>query len=171
MEKMSGLIFFILSTLSSSKRRGEKNEKLSFVKTNYFVSQLGFDRYFAHELYWVLIFCQNGIVIHSKIDSSNLSEFESKLTNGIFYSKIKNDNTCWRLYKLIANKVNFELLATLSQITCKEPFIHFGDLSNDLTKHISRNKHINGKEVEPRSDTFHIKQFSPKPDSTNSFIN
>lgn len=52
-------------------------------------------------------------------------------------------------------------------------YIKEGEIKNETTIHITKSYRIKNDiitEEKERDETYHFKQFSPKPDSTNSFI-
>lgn len=166
-------LLWILTLITGCKRvlNCEEKEKLSFEKTGFSGLQLRLGGYYIRDSHWVLFFYRNGIVIDSRIESTNQIEFQNELINGTFYSKISNDKSNWGLFKVSNNEIELEVLNALSQVSCKVPTIYQGKILDDSTIFFLKIKHSNGELIEYRNDTFHFKQFSPKPDSTNSFIN
>lgn len=101
---------------------------------------------------------------------SDLTEKEARFASGEYYSYAKDDRLKWGVHKIVEEKIQFELLQHMRGVR-PECFLYSGKILNDTTFEITKFL-IRGDVRYPKmaADTFHFKQFSPKPDSTNAFI-
>ena len=119
----------------------------------------------------ILFLYSNGIVLDAGARNINELEDAEKFFKSLeFNSEIKKRKYGWGVYIIDNSKITIELW------NAGEPplktFIHEGDILNDTTFHINEFYWSNKKgEIKQRDHTFHFKPFSPKPDSTNTFIN
>lgn len=132
------------------------------------------DGYYYHE--WgdpanrsIFFFYQNGIIYRNtffEIDSTD--NYEKKIRY-----KYSDDNFIWKggVFSISNDIIKYEFLYCAE--TCKA-YIDEGKILNDTTFVITESYRLrkNGtkKKVRKKEETYHFKQFSPKPDSTNSFI-
>jgi hypothetical protein len=80
---------------------------------------------------------------------------------------IKSQKRNWGLYEINANSIAYEQLAT--QATKYYRFHSDGQILSDTSFVITQTFGSNNK-IQPLNETYHFRQFSPKPDSTNNFI-
>ena len=89
-------------------------------------------------------------------------QWEEKYANGSYYNEYKDIKQKWGIFKIEGNKIRIENWGygeLARPVTVSE-----GSILNDTTyKKIK----INNSNA---NLTYHYKQFSPKPDSTNVFI-
>lgn len=172
--------FLIISLLFTNCRRVnqcDKTEKLSFTKREFSGSQLKLNGYYYYfnsvDSYWPIIFYKNGIVsrkLSYAFDTSKVVQFENELMNGTYRNKVKDDKYSWGLFNIIGNEIKYEVYDSKSAISCYFPIIYTGTIINDTTIHFNKKVNSDGTESVSINETYHFKQFSPKPDSTNSFI-
>ena len=174
---MKNIIWLLwISTLISGCMRilnCKEKEKYTFSKTNYLGKEIKTNGYYFSSKYYPLIFYRNGVMIRDILDTNdyNLTTFESWLLNGRYGTGFKNSIYNWCLFKIKDNQVKYEGFSAKSGISCKYTYIRTGSILNDSTILFTNQINSDGTESESQNDTFHFKQFSPKPDSINSFIN
>ena len=113
---------------------------------------------------------KNGIVLYGGTPSSSqLRETEEGFKTSGFYDFVKVRKYHWGIYTITGNKIKIERWNP-----GKPPlraFIEEGTVLNDSTFHIDKFYWSNKNDgIEEEDRTYHFKPFSPKPDSTNTFI-
>ena len=174
MLKLRILLFFVIAILSSCKRilNCEEKEKYTFSKTTYSGNLLKTNGYFYNNTFSIIIIYLNGVLIDDKRSNySNTLDIENDMTSGTYYRKIKNDIYRWEIFYINNHQIKSEGFSSKSGITCMYQVISTYELINDSTLLLTNEINLDGSESKLKNDTFHFKQFSPKPDSTNSFIN
>jgi hypothetical protein len=172
------LVIVLLTTLFSScesliEMFFGKNEELTFIRTDYDGSQLRTDGYYycRHEdrdvVYSIFFFYKNGVVLHGGAPSQDeLITREEEFKNGQYLEYVKKSASAWGLFKVDSTTIQYEML----YYGPFRAFINSGDIINDTTFVITKRKASNSSEEITLDNTFHFKQFSPKPDSTNVYI-
>ncbi len=154
-----------------------KNEELTFIKTDYLGDQLRFDGYYycKHEgkeitRLQILFFYQDGVLLYGGFPlSDELSDRENEFKNGQYYKYAKKHQSDWGLFTIDSTTIQYEMLHG-------GPFramIDSGKIINDTTFVILKRKSSYGTygiKEKALQDTFRLKPFSPKPDSTNIYI-
>lgn len=153
-----------------------RDEKLSMKRTNYTGSELRTDGYYikydtiSGEVWAATQFLyRNGVSCNGyrfSLSESELSEFEEKYADGSYYDKYSGNKLLWGIFQIEGNTIVFEGWAH-DHDGKYATFKQYGTILNDTTFHIYKDVF---KEEKALDNTFHFKQFSPKPDSTNSFI-
>jgi len=123
---------------------------------------------------WVKIFFfyKNGVVLNGSSSAlSSLGELEERFKNGSYHSWNREYRTTWGVHRIEGDKIQFEVWIHRGGALRLDRLVRTGKILNDSTFVINRIL-IRGDVRYPMvaSDTFHFKEFSPKPDSTNSFI-
>ncbi len=147
----------------------EKDDKLNLVQQDFNGDQLRLDGYYYTEkenfegiIYSRYTFYKNGIVRYlGSINDLELLNF----VNG-------NSKTVWGIFNIENNNIQFERWYPSSGGPL-EAYVRAGKILNDSTFHITETyRLLNGEKTEYRlkNEIYHFKQFSPKPDSTNSYI-
>ncbi len=102
---------------------------------------------------------------------SELVEREAMFADGSYYDLIKDSKTRWGVFIIEGAIIKIESW-TPSEI--KLAYVYEGIILNDTTFHIKESYRIrkgNKTDVRIKDVIYHYKQFSPKPDSTNVFVN
>lgn len=151
----------------------EEKEKYTFSRTNYLGNEIKINGYYYSSKYYPLIFYKNGVMIRDILDTNNynFSTFETWVLQGRYGKGLKTNIYNWCLFEIKGNQLKYEGFNAKSGISCKYTYIRTGTIIDDSTILFTNQINSDGKESESQNDTFHFKQFSPKPDSTNSFIN
>jgi hypothetical protein len=141
----------------------------------------------------ILFFYRNGIVMSGGLPSlSELPETEESFRNGQYYATYKGDQLYWGIFKIdgtiitrerwsnpngtyLAYRYYAEILNQCGKENQrKNEFCnylrYYAEILNDTTIRFTASEHVDGKDHKALDNTYHFKQFSPKPDSVVSFI-
>lgn len=154
-----------------------KDDVLSIPQTGYQGTQLRIDGYYymsnPNSSYVVYIFYGNGTVLSAgSFISSNLPKVEETLQDPAWISANKEYKYDYGRFLIEGDSIRFERWYPGSPPL--PAYVRAGNILNDTTfvvKEVYRMK--NGEKTEEesgRNETYHFKQFSPKPDSTNQFV-
>lgn len=164
-----GCLFILISLLSCEKVFDDT--ELSMKRTNYDGTELRTDGYYFYQKadkFHPLFISRNGVFIRGyTYELSSADQVEESFKNGVFYENIKNDKTRWGVFNITEKAIEFEGWAPNGGLK-HTTSIEYGEIIDDTTFCIYK-EHIYGNDEE-RNSLYHFKQFSPKPDSTNSFI-
>lgn len=156
-----------------------EDEKFTLTKTAYFGSELRIDGYYYKTYFLkedtkdieyidIIFFYKNGIVLLAGCGEQ--LEIETLFTNGEFYNHVKNNPSIWALYSIENDNIKIEALQPMGGIGAPM-YIKEGKIINDTTFHLVREyASYNTKDTRELDETYHLKKFSPKPDSTNVYI-
>lgn len=154
-----------------------RDEKLSMKRINYTGSELRTDGYYikydtiSGEVQASTTFLyRNGVSFNGysfTFSESELKRIEDKYADGSFYKESYSIKLLWQVFQIIDNTIVFEGWAH-DHDGKYATFKQYGTILNDTTFHIHKDVFKNEEMV--LDNTFHFKQFAPKPDSTNSFI-
>ncbi len=174
--KVSILLAMISVLVISSKCKKDKlDDKLSLSKIFYVGNGLRTDGYFFQQKdgYYYTLYCfyKNGIILYlgGGYSQNDIVELEAKIRDGRFYNFAKNTKDYWGVFQIIGYRIQFERWYPSSGGSLPA-YIRTGLILNDTTFYISLSTRSNGSEASNEKETYHFKKFSPKPDSTNSFI-
>ena len=156
-----------------------KNEELTFIKTDYVGDQLKIDGYYYHwygkpyndkSLMEILFLYRNGVVLWGGTQHfEELNIRESEFISGKYHQEITKNPMFWGILAIDSTTIQYEMLHG-------GPFramIDSGIIINDSTFVILKRKSSYGTygiKEKDLQDTFRLKPFSPKPDSTNIYI-
>lgn len=175
MSKYTFILIVILTSTSCRKILNcDEKERFTMAKNDYVGNELRINGYYYNTKSYPELFYRNGITINGSLSDliSNLSIAESSMLTGDYGSYIYNNEYRWGLFTIRNNKITREFKNRMSSISCKYPFTESGIIINDSTFVInSIYNNENDKKTEPTLDTFRFKEFTPKPDSINKFIN
>jgi hypothetical protein len=155
--------------------RGERwDDDLTLPKQNYDGDQLRMDGYFysySDNDYQIYFLYRNGTVLKSPfISSENLYSSEQEFANGIFYNHAIKRKYYWGRFIINGTTIKNELWKPNTGPF--EAYTTEGIILNDTTFKMTKSY----RSCKPKKDRefetlYHFKQFSPKPDSTNSYTN
>ena len=175
---MKFLIMIALMNLTSNCTKDKllKDDELSIKVTDYKGNKLKLDGYFYQQKnkYYYDIYCfyNNGILLAAGGTFLSVAEMDDYLNREFINNKsyqIHKSN--WGVFILENNNIKFERWYPGDPPL--KAHVREGTIANDSTFTITESYRIQkGKKTEviARSETFHFKAFSPKPDSTNKFI-
>lgn len=171
------LIILSLLCLASncSKDKIFKDDELSIPKLAYNGNQLRIDGYYYQEkdgnFFSLYCFYKNGVILYlgGGFTSVQIISLEDRFKNGSFYHDIKNYKDYWGVFNIHQNNIMFEKWYPSSGGGLPA-YIRSGVILNDTAFLISKSIRSKTGEEKELNETYHFKQFSPKPDSTNVFI-
>lgn len=168
------LLTSLMITFTSCEKLMPEDDELTLTQQDYNGDELRTDGYYylksnPDHFMGGYFFYKNGI--HSFVGGrfllDNMEELENNLRNN-YYDL--NHIYIYGLFQINDTNIKFERLYP-GEI--KTAYIREGTILNDTTFHITesyRMKDNKKTEVRVKDEIYHFKQFSPKPDSTNSFI-
>lgn len=173
---LNAILSLFAFTGCTKDKEVQKDDVLSIPKTPYSGNQLKIDGYY-YDLYnnkinTVRLFYRNGVVMDFSSIGDNIVEVEKNLKDSSLWEKIKGMKFMWGVFFIDGNQIKIEQWGTSSGGPLRA-YVKSGTILNDTTYNINEIYRMqNGQktEVRARSETFHFKAFSPKPDSTNKFI-
>jgi len=167
------LLIAVLIITSCSKRLDE----LMMNKSPYTGSELRIDGYYMSSPnssmdVGVGVFYRDGVCIHfffrpETLDTMNYIESEF-LLNESFINDAKSKPSWLGVFEINDESLNFETWEAGRNITT---FNHFADILNDTTFILRERVDNLLSSSSTENLTYRFKEFSPKPDSTNMFIN
>lgn len=167
--------FFALILLSCASCEKDR-EELSLLKTAYSGNELRIDGYYysnptpADDI-GVAVFYRDGVCInvYTRVeDQDTLSFIENDiLLNPSIISNFMSTPTNIGVYQINAPSIVFETWEAGRDIIT---FSNYGWILNDTTFLITKQVNNNTGTATYDNLTYHFRQFSPKPDSTNAFI-
>ena len=167
------LISLVLLTTNISCYMFLKDDELSLQKKPYNGNELKIDGYYYQIydslLYSVSFFYNNGCLL-TVGSGYNEEELGINLKNENWTELFKKNKSWWGLFEIEQQTIKFE--RWFCDGNCKT-YVRAGEIINDTTFVITESyRMLNGEitEYDVENITFHFKKFSPKPDSTNSFI-
>lgn len=165
------LLIGILSFSNTCDKWIGEDDKLELDKKPYAGDELRIEGYFYQKkgdlLYTIYFFYRNGTIRYVG-ENITLSEFEKKILEED-YIKNNNSKINWGLFNVHDTVIQFERWYPSSGGPT-QAYIRSGIIINDTTFHITQSRRSNGSKTEPKDEFYHFKAFSPKPDSTNSYM-
>jgi hypothetical protein len=171
------LISLCLLFISCAKLDILQDDELSLSRQNFTENQLKLEGYYyfnytnEEDYVRIYFFYKNGIILSGGSSLlSELPELEKSYKDGTFYNHVKSIKFGWGVHQFDGSKIAFEGWYGEKPYRV---YRHEGVIINDTTFRTIQSYRIkNGKKTEAssKSETYHFKHFSPKPDSTNSFI-
>lgn len=153
-----------------------KDDKLAFYQSQYTGNQLRIDGFYYQKsdsiYYSVLCFYRNGVLLYigNRYTPSQLADLKNRIIDGSFYSSIRDKKDSWGAFKITNSGIDFQKWESAS----KKHYIandYSGEIINDSTFRITRYMRVNKTNVTQADELYIFMKFSPKPDSTNSFVN
>ena len=149
------------------------DDKLSIKRENYNGNELRTDGYYYrvenNYINSAYFFYKNGIILINGIIRKSHNYTQKYITdnyiNDDFY---KGDKTSWGVFKIEGGNIQYEQWYAGDRP--HKAYVMSGVILNDTTFYIKESWRSNGSEHDAEDKIYHFKQFSPKPDSTNSFI-
>ena len=175
--------YFLLITMlfimqNCLKHNYAKDDKLSIQRTDYMGDELRLDGYY-YLIYGdgnyitATFFYRNGVILKGNAGLvDNIEDHENYYING-YYNDVKDLKDMWGVFKIVENKISFERWYPRTGGPF-HAYVRSGTILNDTTFHITESYRMqNGEktDVSTKDEIYRFKQFSPKPDSTNVFVN
>jgi len=171
-------LFCVLGVLLMSSTCSKENDTELF-KTPYEGSELNLTGYFITnlnesiegELKSTYFFYQDGVVLYGRSYPISMSEneIEGRFVSTDFDGVIKQSKSGWGIFVINEGELEFETWEPSSGGSLKT-VVRSGSILNDSTFLITSFYNGYSEETTVKNDTFRFKSFSPKPDSTNMFV-
>jgi hypothetical protein len=171
------VLFLSLVMFSCKKIDLFQDDELSLSRKEYTGNQLRIDGYYyfnytnEEDYVRIYFFYKNGMILYGGSSLlSELPELEKSYKDGTYYNHVKSNKLAWGVHQIEGFKMEFE------KWYGEKPYRVYGQegvILNDTTFRINQGYRMkNGKktEVESKNEVCHFREFSPKPDSTNSFV-
>lgn len=150
-----------------------EDDELSLQRRNYTGNELRTDGYYYYyhndgvnpERIVVFFLNRNGI-IKTCGSPASIQDFESR-TNPCPSNSFKIG---WGVFIVEKDIIKYEMWRGARALEPCPVIMHEGKILNDTSFHITSSYRSNGSERYTENNIYHFRQFSPKPDSTNSFI-
>lgn len=112
---------------------------------------------------------ENGTVLYgSSTTESELANLEESYKEGSFYERVEDLQYYWGVYKIDGDKIQLNMWSPSDRPY--RTFLKEGEITTDRTFRLTFVKWSTRKEVSEIEELYEFKAFSPKPDSTNVFI-
>lgn len=164
-KKITLLAFFLFFTLSCFQYQiltKQKLEDRKFKTNGYYIGE-------ENGIYNILIFYQDGIVRNigsKKTDDS--SEISNYILKEYVNSKPKIDSRVgWGTFSIYKKSIEYDMYYPRADAPV---YTKRGLILNDSTFVIKTISEFDRKKTQPQNVMYYFRKFSPKPDSTNKFI-
>ena len=165
-----------MSIASNCRKDGPlKDDELSIKRMPYTGDTIRIDGYYYITLdnYLTVYFLyRDGTILYgSTFPESELNEHEKEYNTSEWQSIVKQAKDYWGVLKIENNTIQFERWYP-SDPPLKS-YVRAGTILNDTTFIITESYRMQDSkktEVDSKNETYYFKQFTPKPDSTNSFV-
>ncbi len=151
-----------------------KYEEMTIVRQPYNGNQLRLDGYYYYsqeEKVWNTYFFYRNGTLHYGIGNSpdmSIDMYDSWFASDDYKESIKTDRRRWGLFEIQDDSIVFERWGIQE---FEDPVIRYsGHIINDTTFIISRVEYPHTGGVYEKNELYRFHAFSPKPDSTNTFI-
>ena len=171
------IFFLILMFASICCHNMWKDDKLSILRREFAGKQLRIDGYFFQQkdgnYFTMYSFYRNGVVLYlgGGYNQNQITDLESRMQNGIFYSDANKFKNYWGVLNIEGKTIAFERWYPSDPPL--KAYVREGEILNDTTFIITKSYRMQGgkkTELKSQNEVYHFKHFSPKPDSTNSFV-
>jgi hypothetical protein len=179
MKLMKKTLVVIVILAFCACRREKWGDKLTLPRQDYTGNELKVDGYYyrvssdnlgnpAYEIYFLY---RNGVILNGGFPLlSELPERELEFSNGTYRAQA-NNKTNWGRFDVNVNQIRFEKWFPSSGGPAPVIMLS-GTIINDTLFHITASRESHGdNDVRSLDRYYHFKQFSPKPDSLNSYTN
>ncbi len=147
-------------------------EALVLKRTSFISSNLKINGYFYGNQNGVnnihFLYLDGTIRYVGSLKTNDVNEIDKYILREFINSKpFDKSRVSWGLYIIESNKIAFDMWYPRADAPV---YRRNGIILNDSTFVIKSVSKPNGKEFKEENTTYHFRQFSPKPDSTNNFI-
>ena len=170
MRTITGFILCIFILFSSCDLLF-KDDELLLSRQPYIGNELRIDGYYYkysdNDGTIVKFLYRNGIILSAYyISTTDLNEVEQEMITQ--YHLLQKEKSRWGVFLINGNTIQYSGWST-SVGGGLPAFKGIGVIDNDSTFRLTKTINSNGKEFE-KNDTYHFRQFYPKPDSTNNIV-
>ncbi len=163
----------IISACSCSKLLEDDMLTLERIPNN--SNSLRLDGYYFSEFesdqprFSIYFFYENGIALFGDNPYvSEIEEEEERMRSGDYYATIEDRKFKWGVYQIIGDEIKIERWYPSDRPY--KTFLERGEIINDTTFRITTFSKPDGSGAEVRDELYQFKALTPKPDSTNTFI-
>ena len=172
--KNLGMILLPIMLLSTQCKKDKHDDEFDIKKTPFVGNKLRTDGYYyytsSYGYYDIYFLYRDGTILYGEdVDFADINQYEEQYRNGVFYQRAKNDLNYWGPFLIEGNNIKYEFRGG-GDGSGLLVFKYEGSIINDTTFEITHSIRVNGENSSTLNDTYHFKKFSPKPDSTNSFV-
>ena len=167
---LSKSLFFLILFLFLSC---EKDELLRNTRADYFGDNVRIDGfyyyYFQGKIHEVLFLYRNGVyfkVVGDGKERTKPEEVKTLLTE-VHLKWLKTNKDCWGIFIIESNNILLETWSITHGVHYS--LIQAGQILNDTTFVITKS-HYSPEKPTSTNHTYYFYPYSPKPDSTNTFI-
>lgn len=165
----------MLMNISCKKEFFPEDDKLYLERQDYTGAQIRLDGYYHLVTYEKKIaggyfFYRNGIIVSLGGVQNTPQEYDDYIKRVTQIENFYSRKGTYGVFVVNDSSILFEKLYPAQPW---EAFIREGVILNDTTFHIHISyRMVNGEktEVREKDETYHFRQFSPKPDSANNFV-
>jgi hypothetical protein len=161
-------LYFTLVLLLMSSTCSKENDSELF-KIPYTGSELKLDGYYYSEEEVSFLYSDGVSLYGSSRFTYSLFELEEIFRSSEFQDLIKGTKTRWGVFTIEGNEIEWERWGDNSGGALRT-YVRSGRILNDSMFLVSSILNNYSGESFVRNDTFRFKLFSPKPDSTNTFV-
>jgi hypothetical protein len=170
------LLSCLLLTMSNCKKDDSMKDPLSISKTDYHGNQLRIDGYyykvFEGKIIGITFFYRDGVVLDCGGSKEDFAKADEHISTQFLINEVhKGRKTGWGLFIIDNNTITYEQWHYGH--TPYKSRMRIGDIVNDSMFVINEYYLMkDGKKAEFKeiNETYYFREFSPKPDSTNTFI-
>lgn len=169
-------IAILMLTLACLTNSCKKDHLHELQKTPYLGSELRIDGYYYYSWddqgitqYSIVVFYRDGTMLRPTIASDkngSLAEIESEINTGNLYASNSERKSSWGVYNVLNDSIATSKWFPVF-LGGHQTALSGGNIINDSTFEITSHENFKGG-LSP--ETYYFRQFSPKPDSTNSFL-
>lgn len=169
------LILALVVLFMGGCKKWLKDEELTLNRQPYNSNELKIDGYYYYlenrKIWKTYFFYRNGTLhygIASDTLDNDLVKYDAWFASDYYSNIIKTDHNRWGLFQIHDDSI---VLERWSIQEGGDPVLRVsGHILNDTTFVMTRSEYPYSGEVYQHDLTYHFHQFSPKPDSTNTFI-
>ena len=153
----------------------KRDDTLTLLKQSFQGNQLKLNGYYyqksEEKYYTIYFFYENGIILYGGggFTHQELIKYEKEFYKESWINAAKEFKYFWGIYIIEEFKISFEKWYPSSGGPLPLS-IRSGDIINDTTFVITKLKRSDGSYETKRNEIYYFKEFTPKPDSTNKFI-
>jgi hypothetical protein len=173
--KLLILIIGMLFIPNSCSKTSFSDDELSLEKRPYTGNQLRIDGYYYsmddNGVFNVHFFYKNGIALYGYGGWSNFENAEEEFILQEWIELRRKSKTGWGVFQIEDDDIGFEMWYPSSGGGVPA-YIRSGKILNDTTFRITKSwRSAEGTDnVQIKNELYHFKPFSPKPDSTNVYV-
>jgi hypothetical protein len=171
------IIMAVMFSSNSCDKEVFSDDELTLNKMSYTGNQLRIDGYYylfdsqSNTITATYFFYEDGTALHGGgwPYENQFEGLESNFSAENWQEKIKENKLKWGVFQIEGDEISFERWYPSSGGPTPA-YIRSGEILNDTTFVITKSVRPKTGEEKELNEVYHFRAFSPKPDSTNSFI-